>query len=288
MAGLLVFAACASFSASPEATADGGAPEGGAPEGGTPEGGTPEGGDGGTLPPADAGTSAYRAAVLADGPIAYWRMGTKSGVLIPNEVGGTNALILQGRFDLGRPGAIAGDDDTAIRFDGLTTGYARAVDPRPFDFASGAPFTIEWWAKHEPVDGGAAFQHMIAASEGTSPRSGNGYFVYFAGDTQVQAEFEVPDAGSTLTAQSPLGWRHYALVFDGMIVSLVVDGTVVASKAAMGKLAARTSAFVVGATSGRTSSDIGGYGFAGLIDEVAVYDKALSLPSIVAHHQSAN
>jgi hypothetical protein len=281
---VLVLAACSSFSASTDAPTDGGT------DGGTPEGDASdasEAGDGGPLLDADAGTSAYAAVVLADRPIAYWRMGAKTGITIANEVGGSNALLLQGSVSLGAAGALNGDNDTAIRFDGLTKGYAVAENARPFDFANGAPFTIEWWAKHEPVDGGAPFQHMIGAAEGSTPVSGNGYFAYWSGDTQVQVEFAAPNHDVTLTAATPPGWKYYALVFDGANVSLVIDGTVEASKPPTGKLATRQSSFVVGATSGTTPSGIGGYGFAGLIDEVAVYDKALSLARINAHHQAA-
>ena len=282
---VLALTACSTFSASTDPPADGGT-DGSTPQGDAPD--TSDAGDaGGPVLDADAGTSAYAAAVLADGPLAYWRMGAKTGFSIANEVGGSNALLLQGSVGLGAAGALSGDDDTAVRFDGLTKGYAVAVDARPFDFPSGVPFTIEWWAKHEPVDGGSQFQHMISAAEGATPVTGNGYFVYWSGDTQVQVEFAAPTHDITLTAPTPSGWKYYALVFDGTNVSLVIDGTVEDSRLPTGTLAARQSSFVVGATSGSTPGAIGGYGFAGLIDEVAVYDKALSLSRINAHHQAA-
>src|SRR5689334_14700774 len=66
----------------------------------------------------DAGL-ANRGAVLEDGPIVYWRMGIGSGSVVPDESGHHNDLLLQGtghRF--GVAGAIAGDPDGAIGFDG--------------------------------------------------------------------------------------------------------------------------------------------------------------------------
>jgi hypothetical protein len=285
VASLLVVGACSSFSSSSE-------PPTGGPDAATPEGGATDAldaADTSTPPGADAALARYPAAVLADGPIAYWRMGAKVGPKIPNEVDPSNALILQGSAALGAEGALTGDVDTAMRLDGLSTGYAVAENARPFDFAGGVPFTIEWWAKHDIVAGGATFQHMIGAATGSTPATGNGYFVYWSGDNAVQAELAAPTLVSTLTASpvAPMVWKYYALVFDGADVSLVIDGTVAATKAAIGKPSARSSAFVVGATSGTTPSGIGGYGFAGLIDEVAVYAKNLTVAQLATHFSAA-
>ena len=276
-AAVLALAACSSFAASSADSPDAGVAEGGLPDVTRPDASVDDG----------ATPERYPAAVLADGPIAYWRMGITSGSTIPNEVDPSNPLTLQKNVQLGRPGALQGDSNTAIAFDGLNEGYAVATDPRPFDFPNAAKFTIEWWANHVRVDGGSTFQHMIGAAQGSTPQTGNGYFAYWNADAKVQVEFAQPNAVTTLTSTTALGWKYYALVFDGTNVALFVDGAQEASKIASGKLAARASAFVVGATSGSTPGGIGGYGFSGSMDEVAIYDKALSLPQIVAHYDAA-
>jgi hypothetical protein len=103
------FVACSSFSenATPETDTDAGA-EGAAADGALARDAVVD---------AAAGTSAYRALVMADAPIAYWRMGVKAGLFIPDETAGKNDLILQGTnaYTLGAPGAIPGDDDARSR-----------------------------------------------------------------------------------------------------------------------------------------------------------------------------
>jgi hypothetical protein len=263
---VLVLGACSSFSSSaPDAPADGGAPDGGALA------------DGGA--PADAAVSAYRGAVLSDRPIAYWRMGTSRAGSLPNEVDTLNPLLLQGAGStVGVPGALAGDGDTAVQFDGFT-GLARASQSRPFDFANGAPFSIECWAKHEPVNGGAPYQQLFALNEGSGAQA-NGYNLYFTDDTNMQADFQVPNQGVTLTATitTAASWTHYVLTFDGIDFALYANGTQMAKRKVSGALAPRTLDFTVGAQSD------GAYHFPGAIDEVAIYDRALTLERILAHY----
>src|SRR5688572_10082323 len=109
----------------------------------------------------DAKFSKYRNAVLADKPLAYWRMGIQQGSsLIKDETGNGNDLVLQGGgHTFGRAGALAGDDDTALGFDGKGSRAVLIGDARAFDFPNRAPFTIECWAFRETVrpDGGGGF-----------------------------------------------------------------------------------------------------------------------------------
>src|SRR5262249_47616682 len=71
----------------------------------------------------DAGSpdasSTYARMILADGPLAYWRMGALVSGGIVDETGNGNDLSPDGSgFDLQAPGAIAGDPDTAAGFGG--------------------------------------------------------------------------------------------------------------------------------------------------------------------------
>ncbi|HMI83190.1 MAG TPA: hypothetical protein VK550_03800 [Polyangiaceae bacterium] len=160
-------------------------------------------------PPSEGGTT-YPGVVLADGPFAYWRMGIRSGSTVPDESGHQNELVLQGGgHSLGVPGAIAGDGNTAIRFDGVNS-YATAVRPRDFDFPGGAPFTIECWARREPLaDGGegAYFQHLMGSSAGGPPNR-NGFLLYIlpaagANSSYTAFDYDVPD-GDQVGMQGPL------------------------------------------------------------------------------------
>jgi hypothetical protein len=229
------------------------------------------------------GRGTYRDLILADGPIAYWRMGPTSGAVVADEVG-DNDLVFQGAgHTLGVEGAIPGDPDGALGFDG-TSSFAVANHARAFDFAGAAAFTLECWARHEP--GGADyFQHLISNTEG-SPGARNGYILYLLpeaadGDAAVSS-FELDRVGAEISVWGPAPedsvWTHYAAASDGSMVTLYVAGTQVDSRAIDGAMTPRSGPFAVG----RASSEDARY-FKGVIDEVAVYPRALGIGEIVSH-----
>jgi hypothetical protein len=221
--------------------------------------------------------------ILADDPIAYWRMGPMSGAVVADEVG-DNDLVFQGAgHTRGVEGAIPGDSDRALGFDGAAS-FAVASDARAFDFAAAAPFTLECWARHEP--GGADyFQHLISNTEG-SPGARNGYILYLLpeaedGDSALSA-FELDRVGAEISVWGPQPeasvWTHYAAVSNGSIITLYVAGTQVASRAIDGAMTPRSGPFAVG----RASNEAARY-FKGAMDEVAVYPRALGIAEIVSH-----
>jgi hypothetical protein len=263
---LIAFAACSSFREEVN-------PVTSPLEGGTPDGPSTEGSSEAAAP-----ASPYREAVLADAPIAYWRMGIRNGMIVPDETPNGNALFLQGAggFTLGAPGATSSDGDTAISFDGRTGG-AIAEKPRVFDFPNEAPFTLECWARYQALAGGSTFPVLFSSVEGFTT-SANGYLFYFVpGGKTVQFNY---GPGAVLTGTLPVDsrWMHYAVIYDGTSASLVIDGTVIGTKPVTGGSSTRPSAFGVA----RRPQNDDTY-FPGTMDEVAVYDKALELKRILAH-----
>jgi hypothetical protein len=221
-------------------------------------------------------------------------MGIAVGSLVPDESGHQNDLLLQGGGHILRVmGAVAGDDDRAMGFDGVNS-YATAMRPRDFDFPASAPFTIECWARREPsADGGAGeyFQQLVSAGAGGPPNR-NGYILYvLPSDTNPAVsihssfEYDAPDLGQ-IAVDGPLPpsstYAHYVATFDGTRASLYVDGTLAGARAANGSIAARMSEFVVG-----REGVTGRYHFMGAIDEIAVYDKALSTLQVTTHRDIA-
>jgi hypothetical protein len=238
-------------------------------------------GDGG------AGASPYRDLVLADTPLAYWRMGIGAGQIVPDETANGNDLSLQGTgFELGAPGAIVGDSNGAVRFDGRTSwGIAEAPDALLFPAA--ASFTLECWALSEPVDGGSYF-HTLAAHAADIGTTHVGYSLWLlprpVSPDYARANFEWGTFDGGISATAPLSasrtFVHYVAVFDGTAARMYVDGTLGTVVPVPGGSSQRVSSFVVGAR--RPSKDL----FAGVIDEVAVYGRALSVTDVVRHHEA--
>lgn len=240
-------------------------------------------------PPILDGGTTYRDVILAAKPLVYWRMGIKSGFVIPDETGSANELVLKGvagSYTHGVPGAIPGDDDTAVRFDGYD-GHAVANDPRAFDFLNGAPFTLELWAKRDEIEGGSYFNHLVTHSVGAS-NNRSGFLLYVlprvtAGTgafTRSAFEYESLDGGDTDSNIDlvPAGqWAHYVGVYDKGYLTLYVNGNSNPAVKAAGVMTATNAELVV-------AGAIGGQNFPGSIDEVAIYDHALTFKEIAAHH----
>ena len=87
--------------------------------------------------------SAYRDAVMADSPRAYWRLGEQSGTTAADETGNSPGLYKNG-VTFGRPGAVRNSVDTASLFDGVDDQVS--VGDTPFLDVTTA-VTIEAWVK---------------------------------------------------------------------------------------------------------------------------------------------
>jgi hypothetical protein len=271
---------------------------GGAPNpthGGAGNGGSGDG-HGGAVdvdagPTGDAGEpdapASYGDVVRADGPVAYWRMGIRSGRSVPDETGKGNDLVLQGTgHALGVAGAVRGDDG-AIGFDGAAS-FAIATDARALDFADGASFTLECWARR--ASGGASYyQHLFSSVEG-SAGDRNGYALYLLPEAGAQdfarSVFEYDRPAHDVGVYGGLGaegaWTYYVAVYDGKKASVYVDGTFAADSMVEGSIAARTAPFTVARGAG---SD--GFYFKGALDELAVYPRALGLADVARHFDAA-
>ncbi|HYK50479.1 MAG TPA: LamG domain-containing protein, partial [Terriglobales bacterium] len=76
-------------------------------------------------------------------------------------------------------------------------------------------------------------------------------------------------------------WTHFAGTYDGMTLRLYVNGTQVASRAQTGPIAISTNALQIGGDS------IYGQYFPGKIDEIRIYNRALSATEIQSDMNTA-
>jgi hypothetical protein len=226
--------------------------------------------------PPDAPSSVYRAAVLADAPLAYWRLGEKSGTVAHDETGHGYDGTYTGTYTLGAAGALAGDPDTAVTLDGVT-GQVDVGDN--FDFAGQVPFSFEAWVKPAVID--SVYRHVVtkmAFNGFGNPQVGT-YVILQQGNTILGFE-RWQDAATELTVETSSypaagSWAHVVATYNGSVGELYVNGVAVQASAGVGGVTASGVHMLWGNV------------LQGVIDEIAVYDHVLSAARVAAHHQAA-
>ena len=220
----------------------------------------------GAAAPATALASPYADAVTASAPSGWWRLGDAAGPQAANAAGGS-AGTWSGALSAGAPGALAADANAALAFSGgwLDLGTT---------FAPTAALSLESWVRLTS----ASSTRYIFSQGGTS----TGFHLYTA--TGGAPVFVVTSSAgrATVTAPSALSanvWHHVAATFAAGTATLYVDGAPVALRALSGMVKLGSGSLYAGRYAG------GGSTWRGALDELAVYDRALS-PADVADHAS--
>ena len=238
--------------------------------------GGPSAGDGAPSPDSDGPTRSYRDEVLADAPSVYLRFGEKRGTMAADEMRAFAGTYPAAGVTYGVPGAIAGDADTAIAFDG-TSGVTM---PPGLDFAGQTKFSIELWAKQTSyLNYGNTVDHGTYASRsGWTLRAGfDGY--------GIERWSNGTTGGSTAIAPSPLAlgaFHHLVGTFDGAILRVYLDGALVTTgSTSTTSLTSMATGWMIGMQNCACS----GQAFVGALDEVAVYPIALGADRILTHYR---
>jgi hypothetical protein len=213
-----------------------------------------------------APTSRYRDAVLATSGLAgYWRLGEQSGATATDETN-TAPGSYAGGYTLGQPGALAGDPNTSVAFDGIA-GEITAPGPAP----AAASGSLEGWFNWQ---GGVALMRDGTGTTGTGwilAYDGGGSLYYRLGGTSF-------NTGLT-TASIQNGWHHLVATKDGANVAFYLDGQLKHSATGAGDIAPAMPWHVM---------RNGGYTqFArGQADEIAIYNVALSATTVQQHYDA--
>lgn len=222
--------------------------------------------------PPDPETS-YRASVLADGPIAYWRLAEASGSDAADESGGGHAAAYENGVALGQPSALASDSgDHAVVLDGVDDRLDAGDAAGAFDFGA-SDFSVEAWVKTTQ-----AGDEVIAGKGGDWALDVTG-----DGGHEGRARLTLSDGASSTVAYSSVAvddgvWHHVvAAVHRGAGVTVFVDGSAgtAVTDATSGVLASGASLLI--------GAGPGGPAFGGSVDDVAVYSSALDAGRVVVH-----
>lgn len=249
---------------------------------------------------ATSGTvSHYADRVVDDGARIYWRLGDAPGSGTAQDsaafqTGTVNAMTF------GRPGAIAGDPDTAAR----PTGLSSRITQPPFVNFQGQDerhptvdeLSVEVWFRTTSIWGGRLLG-FGSSSTGTSGAGTADRVLYLANDGRVRFGVRTrPEGTGATTARvnrtvaSPAGlndgqWHHVVGTLDSDGMDLYVDGQPVASRGDVNSGHGYYGHWRVGAD---TLSGWPGAPFStrldGDIDEAAVYHHALTADQVDQHH----
>lgn len=274
-----------------------------------------------SIAPASA-ASLYSAAVLADGPVAYYRLGETSGSVAVNSSAAGAAL--DGAYvNFGvaqtapatpsslaaagpRPGDLSGSatiaglesDNLGIRSGANANAQVEIPDNDLLDF-TGA-MTLEAWVRRDDVQAvstnnegiigkfvGSTNQRSYALYYNPRTTAGGptlGFVINTAGTAAGNVDLV---AGVDLPTGTAAGWVHLAAVYEPNVrMTLYLNGQPVAEKTTdlpVGDIFAGTAPLWIG----RQFSAASNTSFEGLIDEVALYDKALTDEQVLAHYSAA-
>lgn len=203
-------------------------------------------------------------AVVASGLVAAYSFDEGSGTTVADRSGYANTGTISGAIWSNQ-----GKFGSALSFDGADD-WVTVADSPSLDLTTG--MTLEAWVYPTANTG----WRTVVLKEQMD------YLVYglFASSDTNQPAVEVCIGGCvTVTGPSPLPlntWTHLATTYDGSLVGLYVNGIQVASRMTSGSLLTSTNPLRIGGDS------LWGDYFQGRIDEVRIYNRALTATEIQA------
>ena len=227
----------------------------------------------------------FSSQVLANQPVGYWRLDELSGTTATNR----GSLGTDGNYSgptLGAAGAIAGN--TATNFDGVND----SVNLGTFD-VNGTGLTMTAWFNADDFD--SSDQRIISKALSTGSNQAQDHWWMLStieSGSDYVLRFRVQAGGTTDTLIASSGalsanqWNFAAATYDETtgLMQLYLNGTLVGSKMHVQGGAVNTDptqSVMIGANPN-------GYGyFDGRIDEVAVFDRAISQSQLQAMYDSA-
>src|SRR5215510_9249799 len=205
--------------------------------------------------------------VAGSGLVAYWKFDEGSGTIVADSSGnGNNGTLVNG------PVWTAGRVGNALYFDGVNDNVT-VPDSNSLDLSSA--FTLSAW-----VNPAATFTDYRSIVAKNPP-----YYLYassswYCPDGSPLGGFST-DRINPVCQPSPLPtntWTHLAVTYNGSTLTLYRNGVAVANSNVSATLSPTTLNLQIGA------SQFGEY-FKGLIDEVRIYNRALTATEIQAAYQ---
>jgi hypothetical protein len=180
---------------------------------------------------------------------------------------GTNTGTYTNGVRLNQPGALSGDSDRASLFDG-SDDLVNVPDAASLDLGNG-PLTLEAWIKRTAINVDGAIVYKWAA-----------YTLGMSGTTTNRLVFRKPGTAdivaSTTAISDTTTWHHVVATKSGTTSKLYIDGVDVTGTVTDQTLVNTVDALEIS----------GNPRFTGYIDEVAIYNSALSAVTVLDHYRA--
>ena len=212
-------------------------------------------------------TVTVRNAVATGGLVAAYNFNEGSGATVSDRSGNGNAgSIFQAVWNTtGRTGG-------SLTFDGAND-YVSIADSASLDLTTG--MTVEAWVYQTKTSG---WNTVLLKENG-----GDLAYGVYSRNTANRPSAWIRGAGQTTstsaagtTALTRNAWRHLAATFDGTTLRFYVDGVQVGSQPFSGSIAVSTGPLKLGGNA------VWGEYFGGRIDDVRIYNRALTVQQIQA------
>lgn len=223
--------------------------------------------------------SVYSDAILATpGLVSYWRLNETSGTAAA-DLKATNAGTYVGSPTLNTAGLIT-DGDKAVTFNG-TSQYIDVPSSASIQALVG-PFTLESWV-NVPTTFSTNDRQIFSRDTGSTATSA-WYMQVLAATKQVQVSLRWGTSTKTWnhssTAAIQIGTTYHVVwSYDKVNSIIYINGVEDARVAHTDSAQNVTTALRIGAKGGTASSF-----FPGILDELAVYNQALSAATILDHY----
>lgn len=228
----------------------------------------------------------YQSVILAtSGLIGYWRLGEPSGTNADDISTANHDGTYVNSPTLGVAGALTGDSDTAVTFNGTTQDMTMASVA---DFSPGSvtgPVSFELWFKRSTGTndnglverpGAAAGRWFLYVSGGFScTPTPNGTIVWGGGSTAVTC--------GTSQVTTTTSWHYLVVTYDG-----TASGWIIYLDGANDGAAVHTDGTVPTSNTGTITlaQDLASDFWHGSIDEFAIYNVALSQATVTEHYNA--
>jgi hypothetical protein len=223
--------------------------------------------------------ASYPAAILADKPLAYWRLGEATGTQAADETGNNYTALIGAGVAWGAAGAILNDSNTAVSLAGE---QCLEVAGDSFDFPGTQAFSLEGWVSISAAPDNV-YRHLYIKDDTANPAGRQEYGVYLEANDGLALERYVNSGSRNLASPAPPlnTWTYFVGTYDGFQLTLYVNAVNVGTTRDTRTQLPIQNPEYMGCKSFNYP------GVEGAIDEFAIYGFALTQAQIAAHYAAS-